>query len=212
MKLVDMTCTGCGANVTVDSALKVATCTVCGKKMLISRDGEYGAGYDREMGRIQAQLDMEQAWKEEREEKLRKEEEERRRRQEQAEMDRIRHQLNKICIAEAVICFLFLASPIVLSDSVTQGWIRFFAGFVQLGLIAFVTLFFTKDKYFGKIVLSCLLCAVLTVVTTFFASAVIWFVIFNVIKLIWMMRVERVRYSWKEIAGQVVGKKQDTPS
>ena len=103
MKLVDMTCTGCGANVTVDSALKVATCTVCGKKMLISRDGEYGAGYDREMGRIQAQLDMEQAWKEEREEKLRKEEEERRRRQEQAEMDRIRHQLNKICIAEAVI-------------------------------------------------------------------------------------------------------------
>ena len=56
MKLVDMTCTGCGANVTVDSALKVATCTVCGKKMLISRSGEYGAGYDREMGRIQSQL------------------------------------------------------------------------------------------------------------------------------------------------------------
>ena len=113
MKLIDMTCTGCGANVTVDSALKVATCTVCGKKMLISRSGEYGAGYDREMGRIQAQLDMEQAWKEEREEKLRKEEEEKKRRMEQAEMDRIRHQLNKICIAEAVICFLFLASPIV---------------------------------------------------------------------------------------------------
>ena len=36
--------------------------------------------------------------------------------------------------------------------------------------------------------------------------------IYYVIKLIWMMRVERVRYSWKEIAGQVVGKKQDTPS
>ena len=36
MKLVDMTCTGCGANVTVDSAVKVATCTVCGKQMLIS--------------------------------------------------------------------------------------------------------------------------------------------------------------------------------
>ncbi len=212
MKLVDMTCTGCGANVTVDPALKVATCTVCGKTMLISRSGEYGVGYDRERGRIQAQLDMEQAWKEEREEKLRKEEEERRRRQQQVEMDRIRHQLNKICIAESVICFFFLVSPIVLTDSVSQGWIRFFAGFVQLGLIAFITFFFTKDKYFGKIVLSCLICAVLTIVTSVFSGAVIWFVIFNVIKLIWMMRVERVRYSWKEIADRVVGKKQDSPS
>ena len=65
MKLVDMTCTGCGANVTVDSAVKVATCTVCGKQMLISRSGDYGEGYDREIGRIQAQRDMEETWKKE---------------------------------------------------------------------------------------------------------------------------------------------------
>ncbi len=207
MKLVDMTCTGCGANVTVDPALKVATCTICGKQMLISHSGEFGEGYDREMGRIQAQRDMEAGWKQEREEKLRREEEEKKRKAEQQEMDRIRRQLNKICIAESIICIVFMLSPIVVNDGVSVTWIRFGAAFVQLALIALVTFFFTKDKYFGKVVLACVICAILSIGTTFLASAVIWFVIFNFIKLIWMMRVERVRYSWKEIAGQVVGKK-----
>ena len=207
MKLVDMTCTGCGANVTVDPAVKVATCTICGKQMLISHSGEFGEGYDREMGRIQAQRDMEAGWKQEREEKLRREEEEKKRKAEQQEMDRIRRQLNKICIAETIICVVFMLSPIVVNDGVSVTWIRFGAAFVQLALIALVTFFFTKDKYFGKVVLACVICAVLSIGTTFLASAVIWFVIFNFIKLVWMMRVERVRYSWKEIAGQVVGKK-----
>ena len=207
MKLVDMTCTGCGANVTVDPAVKVATCTICGKQMLISHSGEFGEGYDREMGRIQAQRDMEAGWKQEREEKLRREEEEKKRKAEQQEMDRIRRQLNKICIAETIICVVFMLSPIVVNDGVSVTWIRFGAAFVQLALIALVTFFFTKDKYFGKVVLACVICAILSIGTTFLASAVIWFVIFNFIKLIWMMRVERVRYSWKEIAGQVVGKK-----
>ena len=123
------------------------------------------------------------------------------------EMDRIRRQLNKICIAETIICVVFMLSPIVVNDGVSVTWIRFGAAFVQLALIALVTFFFTKDKYFGKVVLACVICAVLSIGTTFLASAVIWFVIFNFIKLVWMMRVERVRYSWKEIAGQVVGKK-----
>ncbi|MBO4926871.1 MAG: hypothetical protein J5379_01280 [Clostridiales bacterium] len=210
MKLVDMTCTGCGANVRVDAAVKVATCTVCGKQMLISHSGEFGEGYEKEMGRIQAQRDAEEAWKKEREEKIRLQEEEKKRKAQQKEMDRIRKQLQKICIAETVICVLFLVSPIVARDGVSVTWVRFGSAFIQLGLVAAVTMFFTKDKYFGKVVLACLCGAVLSIATTFLASAVIWFVIFNVLKLIWMMRVERVRYSWEEILGQVTGKKQGT--
>ncbi|MBR5938129.1 MAG: hypothetical protein IKZ90_07710 [Clostridiales bacterium] len=206
MKLVDMTCTGCGANVKVDAAVKVATCTVCGKQMLIEHTGEFGAGYEREMGRIQAQRDVEESWKKEREEKIRIAEEEKKRKAEQQEMDRIRQQLNKICIIEAIICFIFLISPIAVRDGVAVGSIRFGAGFIQLGLIAFVTFFFTKDKWYGKVILACLVCAILSIITTFLASSVVWFLIFNILKLIWMIRVERVRYSWKEIAGQVVGK------
>ena len=87
MKLVDMTCTGCGANVQVDAAVKVATCTVCGKQMLISHSGEYGAGYEAEMGRIQAQRDAEESWKREREERIRKEQEEKKRAAEAAESE-----------------------------------------------------------------------------------------------------------------------------
>ena len=207
MKLIDMTCTGCGANVQVDAAVKVATCTVCGKQMLISHSGEFGAGYEREMGRIQAQRDAEESWKLEREEKIRIQEEEKKRKAEQLEMDRIRRQLNKICIAESIICILFLISPIVVRDGVSVTWIRFGAAFIQLGLIAAITYFFTKDQYFGPIVLACIICAILSLATTFFASVVVWFLIFNILKLIFMMRIERVRYSWKEILDQVLLKK-----
>ena len=206
MKLVDMTCTGCGANVQVDAALKVATCTVCGKQMLITHSGEFGEGYDREMGRIQAQRDAEDAWKREREERIRQEEEAKKRAAEQKEMDRIRKQLTKVCIAETVICLLFLVSPIVAKDGVSVTWIRFGAAFIQLGLVAAITFFFTKDQYFGPIVLSCLICAVLSFATTFLASAVVWFLVFNIIKLVFMMRIERVRYSWNEILNQVMGR------
>ncbi len=206
MKLVDMTCTGCGANVQVDAAVKVATCTVCGKQMLISHSGEFGAGYEQEMGRIQAQRDAEENWKKEREERIRQKEEEKKRAAQQKEMDRIRRQLNKVCIAEMIICFLFLISPIVVRDGVSVTWIRFGAAFIQLGLIAAIAYFFSKDKYFGPIVLACGICAVLSLATTFFASVVVWFLIFNIIKLIFMMRIERVRYSWKEIWEQVTGR------
>ncbi|MBR5974808.1 MAG: hypothetical protein IK020_06450 [Clostridiales bacterium] len=209
MKLVDMTCTGCGANVQVDAAVKVATCTVCGKQMLISHSGEYGAGYEAEMGRIQAQRDAEEAWKREREERIRKEQEEKKRAAEQKEMDRIRRQLTKVCIAETIICFLFLISPLVVKDGVSATWIRFGAAFIQLGLLAAITFFFTKDKYFGPVVLACLICSVLSFATTFLASAVVWFLIFNVIKLIFMMRIERVRYSWNEILHQVIGRENN---
>ena len=208
MKLVDMTCTGCGANVTVDSALKVATCTVCGKKMLISRSGEFGEGYDREMGRIQAQRDMEETWKKEREEKIRLQEEEKQRKVEQQKMDHIRKQLNGICIVESVICMLFMASPVVIKDGLLESCIRFAAGFVQLGLVSVVSFLFTKDEYYGKIVLACLICAFLSIGTSFFSIPVISFVVFNILKLAWMMRVEKVRYSWKEILWQVIGKKK----
>lgn len=207
MKLVDMTCTGCGANVTVDSALKVATCNICGKQMLISHSGEFGEGYDREMGRIQAQRDMEDAWKKEREEKIRLKEEEKKRKEEQQKMDHIRKQLNVVCIAESIICLLFMGSPVFLNETPSISWINFGSGFVQLGLVSVITFFFTKDEYYGKVILACLICAILSVGTSFFSNSVILFIVFNVIKLTWMMRVEKVRYSWKDILRQIVGKK-----
>ncbi len=206
MKLVDMTCTGCGANVTVDSAVKVATCTVCGKQMLISRSGDYGEGYDREIGRIQAQRDMEETWKKEREEKIRLLEEEKKRKAEQQKMDHIRKQLNIVCIVESIICFLFMGSPLVINDTVLTSWIRFGSGFVQLGLVSVVTFFFTKDEYYGKVILACFLCALLSAGTSFFSGSVLCFLAFNIVKLTWMMRVEKVRYSWKDILHQMIGK------
>ncbi|MBP5416214.1 MAG: hypothetical protein J6Y58_01685 [Clostridiales bacterium] len=206
MKLVDMTCTGCGANVTVDPAVKVATCNICGKQMLISRSGEFGEGYDREMGRIQAQRDMEEEWKKEREEKLRLIEEEKKRKAEQQKMDHIRKQLNIVCLAESIICLLFMGSPLVINDGIATSWIRFGSGFVQLGLVSVVTFFFTKDEYYGKVILACIFCALLSVGTSFFSGSILCFVAFNAIKLTWMMRVEKVRYSWKDILHQMIGK------
>lgn len=206
MKLVDMTCTGCGANVTVDSAVKVATCTVCGKQMLISRSGDFGEGYDRELGRIQAQRDMEEEWKKEREEKLRLIEEEKKRKAEQQKMDHIRKQLNIVCIIESVICFLFMGSPLVINDGIATSWIRFGSGFVQLGLVSVVSLFFTKDEYYRKVILACIICALLSVGTSCFSGSILCFVAFNAIKLTWMMRVEKVRYSWKDILKRMIGK------
>lgn len=206
MKLVDMTCTGCGANVTVDSAVKVATCTVCGKQMLISRSGEFGEGYDREMGRIQAQRDMEDEWKKEREEKIRLQEEAKKKKEQQQKIDHIRKQLNVVCIAESIICLFFMVSPVIIKDAISASSIRFGAGFVQLGLVSVVTFFFTKDEYYGKVILASVICALLSIGTSFFSNSVICFVLFNIVKLTWMMRVEKVRYSWKDIFRQMIRK------
>ena len=199
MKLVDLTCTGCGANVKVDPSLQKVTCTMCGKEMLISRSGAYGEGYDREMGRIQAQKDVEETWKREREEKIRLQEEEKKRKEQKQQMDHIRKQLNIIMIMEAVICVAFLLSPLFVDSAFAHSVARIVAGFVQLGLVASVTFLFTKDRYFTPVVLACLICAVISGVSGVFLPSLLWFLLFNFLKLIWMMRIEHVRYSYKEI-------------
>ncbi|MBP5491730.1 MAG: hypothetical protein J6Y08_02690 [Clostridiales bacterium] len=207
MKLVDLTCTGCGANVKVDPSLKVANCTVCGKQMLIEHSGEFGAGYDREMGRIQAQREVEEQWKAEREENLRLVAQAEKERRQKKEMDRIKKQLRKICVAEGIICILLFISTFVLPGEGGNAWIRIPTSFIQLALIAAVTLFFSKDRYFGQIILACLICAVLSIACSFYAKAIVFYVVFNIIKLIWMIRVERVKYSWQEIVSSVKPKK-----
>lgn len=207
MKLVDLTCTGCGANVKVDPSLRTVTCSVCGKQMLIQHTGEFGEGYDREMGRIQAQRDTEEQWKREREEKIRLEEEAKKRQQEQKEMQRIHKQLHKIELVESVICVLFMISPFFLDVSFGNGCLRVVAGFVQLGLVAAMTFLYTKDRCFAPIVLACLACAVASSVSMCFVLSLVWFLVFNLLKLIWMIRIERVRYSWKEIMGRMKPKK-----
>ena len=74
MKLVDMTCPGCGANLRAQPEDRVTVCASCGKQVMLVHTGEYGEGYDREMGRIQAQRDVEAKWKEEREASIRQRE------------------------------------------------------------------------------------------------------------------------------------------
>ncbi len=208
MKLIDLTCTGCGANVKVDPSLKTVTCTVCGKQMMIAHTGEFGEGYDREMGRIQAQRDTEEQWKKEREEKIRIAEEAKKAQHEQQEMKRIHKQLNKIVLLESVICVVFMLSPLFLDMNIRKGCLRVVAGFVQLALIAFMTLFYTKDRYFVPIVVSCVVCAILSSVSMCFVLSCVWFLAFNLLKLIWMMRIEHVRSSWKDIIGSFRPKKK----
>ena len=208
MKLVDLTCTGCGANVKVQPDRRTAICSVCGKEMLIEHTGEFAAGYEREMGRIQAQRDTEAVWKQEREEILRKKEEEERRKLEQAKKDRIKKGLKYICLLETIICFLFFVSSFV-GGGMSQRWIRIPASFIQLALVAVIAFFFTKDKFFKQIILACVVCAVASMVTTAFFWPFFLFVIFNVIKLVFMIRVERVSYSWKEIFSFKKGKENE---
>ena len=199
MKLVDMSCPGCGANMKIQPENRTAVCSVCGKNVWIELSGEYAEGYDREMGRIQAQRDTEAKWKQEREEAIRQRELEEKLRKEKAEKDRIKKQLQYVCIAESVICVLFALYSFLGDVTFTQKCIRMPASFIQLALIAAVSLFFTKDRYFRQIMLACLICGVLSAFSVIYSGAMIWFVVFNVIKLIFMIRVERVSYSWKDI-------------
>lgn len=199
MKLVDMTCPGCGANLRAKPEDRVAVCASCGKQVMLVHTGEYGEGYDREMGRIQAQRDVEAKWKEEREASIRQRELDKKLLREKQEKDRIKKQLKCICGVEAVICVLFFIVSLLYDGPIFQKYIRMPASFIQLALIAAICLFFTKDKYYKQIVLACILCAVVGCVTTFFSVTLIWVVLFNLLKLIWMIRIERVSSSWRDI-------------
>lgn len=61
MKLIDLTCNKCGAELKVNADLKKCMCQYCGNEMLIDDevihhqiDNAYEAGYQAEMGRQQA--------------------------------------------------------------------------------------------------------------------------------------------------------------
>ena len=67
MKLIDLTCTKCNATLQVNADLKKCICQYCGNEMLIDdetvqvhhqMDNAYQAGYQMEMGRQQAYVDM----------------------------------------------------------------------------------------------------------------------------------------------------------
>lgn len=66
MKLIDLTCSKCGAQLKVNQDLKKCMCQYCGNEMLIdnktvhhSLDNGFDFGYQAELGRIKAQQDME---------------------------------------------------------------------------------------------------------------------------------------------------------
>lgn len=65
MKLIDLKCSNCGAEMKVNSELERCTCNYCGKQMLIDDEIQkhefvngYRYGYDLEKGRLQAQEDF----------------------------------------------------------------------------------------------------------------------------------------------------------
>lgn len=66
MKLIDLTCTKCGAQLKVNADLKKCMCQYCRNEMLIddetihhNLDNGFDFGYQAELGRIQAQQDIE---------------------------------------------------------------------------------------------------------------------------------------------------------
>lgn len=72
MKLVDMKCPRCGANIKVDSDLNEATCEFCRSSFLLDDEVQHiqfdnmeQSGYDMEVGRKQATLDEKEKRKEE---------------------------------------------------------------------------------------------------------------------------------------------------
>jgi len=207
MKLVDLACPGCGANLKVQPDERVAVCSVCGKQVMLVHTGEFGEGYDREMGRIQAQRDVEAKWKAEREEIIKQQELQKRQRLEREEKDRIKKQLRNICIVEAAVCVLFFVLSLMYDGPVFQKYLRMPASFIQLALISLICLFFTKDRYYKQITLACIICTIAGLVSSFFANALIWVVLFNVIKLIWMIRIEKVSNSWSELISFTKGSK-----
>lgn len=64
MRLIDLTCSKCGALLKVDSTVKKVACEYCGNEMLIddeikhiSFDNGYDFGYQMEKGKLQARID-----------------------------------------------------------------------------------------------------------------------------------------------------------
>lgn len=65
MKLIDLTCNKCGAQLKVNAELSKCMCQYCGNEMLIDQeiihhkiDNAFDAGYQAELGRIKAQEDI----------------------------------------------------------------------------------------------------------------------------------------------------------
>lgn len=63
MKLIDLTCNKCGAQLKANADLKKCSCNYCGNEMLIDDevihhqiDNAFDAGYQAEIGRQQAQF------------------------------------------------------------------------------------------------------------------------------------------------------------
>lgn len=64
MKLIDLTCNKCGAQLKVNAELSKCMCQYCGNEMLIDQevihhkiDNAFDAGYQAELGRMKAQED-----------------------------------------------------------------------------------------------------------------------------------------------------------
>lgn len=91
MKLIELTCNKCGAELKVNADLKKCMCQYCGNEMLIDDeiihhqiDNAYDAGYQAEMGRQQAIKDIEKQKQQEIIAQQMKQQEEQRRQQEEA--------------------------------------------------------------------------------------------------------------------------------
>lgn len=105
MRLIDITCSNCGAEMKVNPELKKCSCNYCGRQMLVDDEIQkhqfingYEYGYDLEKGRLQAQEDfkLEQERREaERKEKERIEAEKRAAEEEKRKKEERKQQLIK---------------------------------------------------------------------------------------------------------------------
>lgn len=157
MKLIDITCSNCGAEMKVNSELNQCTCNYCGKQMLIDDEIQkhefvngYSYGYDLEKGRLQAQEDfkLEQERREnERIEKERKDAEKRAAEEEKRKKQERKNELIKWAkISGGVFVFglLFCFS----SQTAAFGMLVIFTAFGILGYKAY-KIYFPEEQTIG---------------------------------------------------------------
>jgi len=75
MKLVELTCSGCGAKLEVDADQEKCFCKYCGKEFILDREIQYFqevGGYENEYGKMKGRLDAQRAFMEEQEQARKK--------------------------------------------------------------------------------------------------------------------------------------------
>lgn len=172
MKLLDLTCTSCGAKLQIDSSSSKCFCQYCGNEMILDKEiqehkliGGYEFGYDQEMGRLKAQKDFEEQCKREeqikQQRKAEQEEKQRLMREEETQRQNARmqgikaerHEKNKAERKYILKAFLvsFISSLIVIilmsiNSKGVLGFLGFLSIIVSVIIIPIVGMIMIRNK------------------------------------------------------------------